>query len=419
MGSDYTKIGWENPLSPKKVLMIVNTYALDDSRVIFTATSLTRMGYQVKLLGAVRQQDKDVAGHMVVDEVDVWIMPTVSSYHPINLLREMWQLLRGKPGEFIQASSHHYTNLLSFLFLNLWLLRLGLSGQTHVVHCHDLSPLLAGWLIAAFKRTRLIYDAHENVPTMYTGRKGRMMGWLERFLVPKTDVCISAGERLERALIKRGAQRTIHIGNWKRLTDYEVNPERLTAVSKKYKLNRYKLVISLIGTLDATREIEPLLEAVRQSPNVALLIGGRGSEQDKVIAATKAPNIHWLGWIDLMEIPMYTHLSDVIYYCRTPQHFGGSYELAPAPNKLYEAFAAGKALIARRGAGEIGEILEAIPAGILLDEVTPETLKATFVRLQDENVLRSLQEGALAARKQYNWSVAEDRLRKLYSELTV
>jgi glycosyltransferase involved in cell wall biosynthesis len=88
-----------------------------------------------------------------------------------------------------------------------------------------------------------------------------------------------------------------------------------------------------------------------------------------------------------------------------------------SPNKLYEAFAAGKALIARRGTGDTSAILEKIPAGILLDDVTPDTLQEAFSRLQDQETLKEMQQAAWQARGIYNWAAAEKHLHALYARL--
>lgn len=401
----------------KTVLMVVNTYAPDDPRVIFSATSLVRMNYRVRLIGAARQRERAVLAQQTIEGVSVLLTPVVNQLKAIP--GALWAIIRGKLPTTLQADQQR-TSSISLLIFSLWVLRIGLSEAVDVVHCHDISPLPVCWLVARMRRARLIYDIHENVPTMYAGRKGRILTSLERHFVPRVDVVIAAGERLARVMPERGARQVVHVGNWKRLDDYQPDPEVLHALRQKLSLaDPTALIISHIGTLDSNRELEPLLEAAAQTPDVTLLIGGRGSEQNKVIEASKAyPNIRWLGWVDLQDIPAYTHLSTAVYYCRSPQHYGGSYELAPAPNKLYEAFAAGVPVIARRGVGEIGEILEKFPAGILLDDVTPQTIKAAFHQLRDLEVLKRLREAALAARDQFNWSVAEARLAAVYHNLT-
>ncbi|MEO1645039.1 MAG: glycosyltransferase, partial [Chloroflexota bacterium] len=131
----------------------------------------------------------------------------------------------------------------------------------------------------------------------------------------------------------------------------------------------------------------------------------------------KHDNIIWLKWIDIDDLPAYTLVADVMYYCRTEQMQGGSYALAPAPNKLYEAFAAGIPLIARRGIGEIGEILEEIPAGILLDDVNAESIKEALQLLRDPAIYAEKRQASEHARDSYNWGRAEDLLSQTYQAL--
>jgi glycosyltransferase involved in cell wall biosynthesis len=316
------------------------------------------------------------------------------------------------------ASSRQRTTALSFLFFNLWVFRIGIRSKVDIIHCHDLSPLPAGWLLSRLKRTPLIYDAHENVPTMYQGRKGRFLTRLERVLIPRVSAVISAGKRLADVMPERGARRVVYIGNWKRLEDYVPDNRRMDALRQQYGITGDSIVISYLGTIDPTREIHVLLDAVRQSPDVVLLIGGRGLLQDDVITAAQgAPNIHWLGWVDSSEIPLYSLLADAIYSVRNDRDFPELNYIAPAPHKLFESFAAGRIVIAKRGVNEMGDILEELQAGILLDEVTPKTLIAAFEQLKDPESRRALEQKALKAREQYNWNVAEERLAHLYALL--
>jgi hypothetical protein len=87
------------------------------------------------------------------------------------------------------------------------------------------------------------------------------------------------------------------------------------------------------------------------------------------------------------------------------------------PNKLFDAFVAGRAIIARKTAGEMGELLELYPAAISLEEVTSETLRAAFDVLRDRNRLRELQENASAAGREFNSEVAVRRLDSLFSDM--
>jgi glycosyltransferase involved in cell wall biosynthesis len=231
------------------------------------------------------------------------------------------------------------------------------------------------------------------------------------------------GEGLARWLRAGGARDVTVVGNWKRLDAYRPEPARVDAERRRLGLEGARLVVSYFGVLDPTREIEPLLEAVGRSPEVVLLIAGRGIIRERVMAAAQQwPNIRWLNWVPLADLPLYVQLCDAVYCCLSVDRHLHT-QLGPgnndysAPNKLFEAFAAGKAVIARRGLGEMGEILEQVRAGVLLDAVTPATLEAAFLRLQDQNELASLQREARRACARFDWSEAEARLRELYSRI--
>ncbi|MGQ9887847.1 MAG: glycosyltransferase family 4 protein [Aggregatilineales bacterium] len=405
------------------MLKLVNTSVRDDPRVVNEGMTLTQAGYEVIVLGAARQPQggepvcSDLYGMRVV------LMPVFSSKNPLRLLKALWRLVRGDIGTRTEAPDQRMTNAISLVFLNLWLMRLGLRWQFGVVHCHDAAPLPAAWLLARWRRAALIYDARESVPDLYTGTKGKLTAWMESLFVPRADAVITVGERLRSALARRGARQVVVIGNWKRLEDYALEDERVQAARQRLGLLPEQLVVVYLGTLDPTRAIGPLLQAVKQSDSVILLIGGRGMLEAEVrAAAAQCQRIRWLGWVNLTAVPLYTSLADVLYCCLRPHHenqkeLSGGNNYYSAPNKLFEAFAAGKPIIATRGVGEIGDILEQIPAGVLLDEVTPETLQGAFHRLRNPQTREALRQQALRGQKAYNWQVAEQRLLALYSDL--
>lgn len=400
--------------SAKQILMLVNTHVYDDPRVINEAVSLANNGHRIRIIGAARLEG--VPTQKPIGDIEVILTPMVSSKNPIGLIRALWMLVRGVVGDVTHVPPSRQTNLISMIFFTLWVLRLGWRFPADVVHAHDLSPLPGAWILAQWRQARLVYDSHEDAAHFYSGRKGQLMRWLEKRLIGKADVVITVGERLARDLAQRGAKRVEVVGNWKRLEDYAVSEQQLQTMQERFQLPKNGLAITYIGNLMATTyQLQPLLEAVEQCPKVTLFIGGLGNMEAQIIAAAaRCQRIHWLGWVEIADVPVYTHLASVIYCCLHPDFPQVDYV---APNKLFEAFAAGKALIARRGLGEIGEILEQIPAGILLDDVTPETLKAAFQELQNPERLKALQGASLAARDQYNWAEAERRLIAIYDQL--
>lgn len=398
-----------------KVFTVVNGYAPDDARVIFGAMSAVRLGHEVFLLGAARNSQRVVPSRQNIEGVNVVIVPVARNWR--EGIRAVWRIMFGKMDEEVQADARHQTNLISMIIFNLWLIRFGLGRSIDIVHCHDPSPLPGAWILARLKRAGFIYDAHEDAPTFYTGRKGKCIAALERFFVKRADVVITVGERLVQALQSRGARCVVHIGNWKCLQDYAIPPETIAQTRAHHGIPDDAVVISYIGTLDPSRELRPLLAALETRPDIHLVIAGRGLLMDEVIQAAKScPNIHWLGWLPLADIPRYTVCSTAVYCCLEKQEYQAkNYYLTP--NKLFEAYAAGVPLIAVRDNSELHHLLEQSGAGILLDEVSVEALHEVFDRLKQPDLLLPLRENAKQAGQKYNWSVAEERLSQVYARL--
>jgi glycosyltransferase involved in cell wall biosynthesis len=400
--------------------MLVNTFAYDDPRVIAEARTLRQAGFSVTIIGAARNTNRDVPTRGTHHDIPIILTPVVKTYHVKEILTAFWKWLRGSLEDTAPAAKFHKTNVISLLFFNLWGWRLARPLHPDVIHCHDFSPLPVAWLLAAMRHIPLIYDAHESAPDMYTGTKARLVKRAEELFLRRAAHTITVGNRLAQSLVMRGAKNITVIGNWKSRADFQTEAQQLEMECARLGLVQYNLVIAYLGTLSPSREILPLLEAVADTPDVALLIGGSGPlEEDVIRAAGEAANIFWLGWVNMLQLPLYTNLADVIYYCLAnptdPAAERNNYY--STPNKLFEAFAAGKALIALRGVGEIGDILENIRAAVILDEVTSDHLKVAFQELRNPEARQRLQQAAQQGGEQYNWQVAEKRLLELYENL--
>lgn len=400
-------------------LMLVNTHVYDDARVMLEARSLVNAGYRVSIIGAARKEGYPTQGD--VDTIHITLTPMVTDCRPVSILRTIWQLVRGDVDAGEDVMPFRLTTMLSLLMFNAWILRLGLKLKVNVIHCHDFSPLPAAWLLSRLKSIPLVYDAHENAPDLYAGWRSRWVERAERFFLSQARIVLTVGERLAQALRLRGGSPVIAIPNGKRAADWRLSPEQRSESRRRLELGKARLIVVYVGTLDPNRDIESLLTAVAQSKNVELLIGGGGLLTDQVVAfASQKANIHWLGWLPQKEVAHYTAVSDVVYQClkAAPGTHRGQHTFYALPNKLFEAFAAGRASIACRGVGEMGQILEEYEAALLLDDLTVDTLKSAFEKLQDTEELHRLQQNALAAYEVYNWNVSQERLLHAYASLT-
>ncbi len=289
------------------VSFIANFFVRDDPRVITEAISLTKVGYHVCIIGAPRLGGQKA--RETIHNIDIFNVPLVKSWNPFSLLREIWRLVRGQlvpltPGEEVINNS----KLATLLFI-FWALRLGFSIRAEVIHAHDIAQLVPSWLLASIKRTRLIYNAHDDATEYY----GRVGGLIEKRLISRADAVITVGECLAETLRNLGAREVVIVGNWKNLQDYDIAENQLEALRQKLDLAD-SLVICYFGSLEPIRYFSELLLAVEQSSGVTLLIAGRGPTAQEILTVSKrASNIRWLGWLNMVDLPLYTRLADVVF----------------------------------------------------------------------------------------------------------
>jgi glycosyltransferase involved in cell wall biosynthesis len=404
-------------VSAKHILILDYLHAYNDRRMVTQAAALVRLGYQLSVF--VTHRVGKHAPQETRDGATYHLLPLIPARDAGTLLRALGRWLRDdrrNPLPVPEQDPPLSSSLVALLFYTLWALRVGLALKIDAVYCHEHTPMPAAWLLARLKRVPLVYDEHDNREYLRIyGRSGRIAERFELLYLPRVDAVTTIGERLAAKLRTDGARDVVVVGSWKRLEEYAIPEERLTAERERLGLGRYKLVINFIATLHPIRDVEPLLQAVERSPEVALLVGGSGVLAERVQEyAARCPNIIWLGWVNSSEIPLYTHLSDVVYNCLQPVE----YDTYLMPNKLFDALAAGKAMLIRDGASEMADVVRREDCGLLLSEVTPEILINAFSQLQQPETLARLQANALAAgHERYNWAVAERNLAALFERV--
>ncbi len=377
----------------KRVLMLLTNCFEPDPRVHAEATTLLKHGYQVTVLGWDRDRKKP--SREQVDGIQV---------------------------ERIFLSSRHGRGASQIPFLvGFWLMALmkGIRRRYDIVHCHDLDTLPLGMLLGRLRGARVLFDAHESFPDMLTGNVSAglkdLLRKLETVLIKRVDALITVGELLRKEYHRRGNRKTYVVGNWKRLDDFEPLRERGYRERQRLGIPETALVITYIAWLSEERRLSALLEAVDGEAELFLIIGGEGPLRDDVRRRAEASgNILYLGHVSPDQVPLYTVAADIIYYGFDETHPNAQYS---APNKLFEALAAGKAVVTGQF-GEIGDIVSREQCGLTLPVLTAESVAAAFARLGDRKLLATFQHNALrAGRERYNWAQAARQLLRAYGEL--
>lgn len=379
--------------SSRRVLMLLANYFAPDPRVHSEARSLAQHGYQVTVLAWDRERQG--RPRETCDGIEVRRMHLRSVHN------------RGP----IQA--------LYMLAANLLMVWRGLRLRFDVVHAHDLDTLPAGFVLARLKRKPLIYDSHEDYPGMLHDVlprwATRVVSLVETLLARRADLLITVGELLRRDFEARGCGHSVVVGNWKRKDEFRLPREVGSQVRRQLNIPDSALVVCFLGSLGYERMLRPLLEAVASRPQVHVIIGGTGPELPTIQDyARRYANIHYVGFLDPPGLRANTSASDVIYIAMDTNNPNSRYT---APNKLFEAMAAGKAVISGHF-GEVQYIVSETGCGLLIKNFSaPEIAQALDMCRDGQLVARWQDKARIAGETTYMWEAAERRLLAAYEDV--
>ena len=378
---------------PKVVLMLLTNAYDPDPRVRQEALALIGMGCRVRLLA----WDRDLKA-------------------PATALME------GMEVERVYLSSAHgrgTTQIFFYAWLYLKMLWRGLRTQFDVVHCHDLDTLPLGFILGKLKRKPIVYDAHESFPDMLEGNVHRAVQsglfLLENFFIRRIDLLITVGEKLRRHFAERGARYSVVVGNWKRLGDFSRTDQQNLETRRGLGIPDGATVVVCITQLLKDRKIEELLRAADECPDVYVILGGKGILQGRIVEAAAAnPRILFVGFVSGRQIADYTCAADVVYYGFDPQNPNARFS---APNKLYEALAAGRPLLTG-DFGEIADVVRQADCGIVLPKYSAEEIQKALALLNNREIRNSMAHRAgECGRATMNWGKGEEVLYREYSNL--
>ncbi len=316
-----------------------------------------------------------------------------------------------------------YDNLVELMVKLPWawlgMLRRLLGTPFHAVHCHDLDTLPVGLFLARLKGRPCIFDAHELYSAMVSGsappRIVRGLQWLERKLVPRTDLLLTANETFGRLYREMGAPRVVVVMNTPLHEDLaHPDPARI-----RERLGLENEAICLyVGMLERSRNLDNLMEAFASMAegDPVLVLGGSGTLVDTVQArAAAAERIVFVGWIDAQEKASYLTAADIILLLDDPTYPINNLAVS---TRLLEAVALGVPVVASEGTASAEVVQkEGVGISVAYDDV-PGIRAAIHGLLSDERRRVVMVRNALrAAQERYNWDVMRERLLEAYDRL--
>lgn len=380
-------------MEKKRVLMLLPNGFDPDPRVHHEARSLVGAGYDVTILcwdRELKHRESDVVDGIKIERI------------------------------FIKSSYGRGSSQMGFLW-KFWkeALRRAPEFRPDLIHAHDFNTLPLGWKIGKKLKIPVIFDAHESYHEMLEDNVHPLIKWgiakAERYFVKRIDLLITVGSIIEEEYKIRGARKTVVVGNWKRLDAFRFTDAEQAAAREQLRIPPGKLVVSYVGYFDHSRILLPMIEAVRDDRDVFLVLGGKGRQEKEITAAMGgAENILFLGYTPPARVPLITAVSDVSYYGLEGNRGNNRFS---APNKLFEALAAGNALLTGN-LGEIGKITRDENCGVVLDNITRESVSEAFKTFREPGRIAEFKENSRRAGiEKYNWAQAEKKLFSAYAEL--
>lgn len=302
-----------------------------------------------------------------------------------------------------------------------------LDLKPDVIHAHDLDTLAAGIGIKLLLNVPLIFDAHEDAPSMWESMypNKKRIAWFirlyEKILIKFTDRVIAA-ESLYTVNMKKyyNINPTI-IMNFPDLAKFNPTLDA-SSIIKKYGLEN-KIVISQIGAIGNIRGTFETLEALQyiENNNVKLFLIGKVTKemQYKLIEIVKKYKIEdkvilLPNGIRHEDIPKYYRASDISMALLYPV----STYVTSVPTKLYESLAVGVPVIAA-DLPHIKDIIDTYEAGLCADSQDPKDIaKKLNILIADGQMRKRMgQNGWIIAGDKFNWNNSEKILLNLYANI--
>jgi glycosyltransferase involved in cell wall biosynthesis len=378
---------------PCTILMLLTNSYEPDPRVRQEALALIRMGCSVKILAWDRDLKSPVSQYMEGVEVQRVFLPSKHGRGNTQIFFYAWLYLK--------------------MFWKAW------CEPFDVVHCHDLDTLPLGFMVGKLKRKPIVYDSHESFTDMLEGsvhpRVRKALVHLENFFIRRIDLLITVGEKLRQHFVERGARHSVVVGNWKRLEEYARTDAQNLEVRRRLSIPDGALTVVCITQLLNGRKLDEFLGAIDECDDVYAIIGGKGMLEASVVErAARNPRLRYAGFVSAREIPDYTCTSDVVFYGFDPENPNARFS---APNKLFEALAAGRPLITG-DFGEIADVVRQASCGIVLPEYSVQTIRTALNTLRDANLRNTMAGNSKRfGETGMNWRKGEEILYREYCTL--
>ena len=292
--------------------------------------------------------------------------------------------------------------------------RKALEIDADIYHFHDPELILIGLLLNR-RGKRVIYDVHEDVPRQNLSKAyipalfrrpiSLMIGALEAFSAKRFDGVVTATPFINRRFLELGAN-AINVNN------YPIDSELYTAETQWEKKEK---AACYIGGIAGIRGAFEMVEAIGKTGYRLILAGDfEPGLEDQLKRLLGWRQVETLGFVDRegVRATMARSMAGMVLFYPEPNHIDAQ------PNKMFEYMSAGIPIIASNFP-LWREIVEGAKCGICVDPLNPEEIADAEVYLFEnpKEAEEMGKRGRIAVEEQYNWSMEEKKLLRLYKVL--
>jgi glycosyltransferase involved in cell wall biosynthesis len=301
---------------------------------------------------------------------------------------------------------------LFYLEYNIRLFFYLLTHKSSAFCAIDLDTLFAVGLVSVLKQKTLIFDSHEHfteVPEV-TNRKVTQWIWntIGKLFIPRAKLCYTVGPQL-----------AILLGEiYENKFDVIMNvPALVDGIDKVNEVKKDNSYIFYQGALNESRGLEQAILAMHQVKNIQLWLAGEGDLSQQLhdlVAKEKLENkVIFLGFIKPENLKDLTANAKIGLNLLEPNGLSYYYSLA---NKYFDYMQAGVPCICANFPEYIA-INNKYHCSVLVDCNIDLIANSINELLQNKILYDELKMNSLQASKNYNWSLEEQKLVKLYHHL--
>jgi len=272
--------------------------------------------------------------------------------------------------------------------------------------------------VSKIKNLPLVYDSHEyftGVPEL-NGRPFVKRVWelIERNIFPNLEYVITVSDSIAGLYQKQYGILPVVIRNLSPLSQ-SILPYR----REELKLNDSSLLLILQGGgINIDKGAEELIDAIKLTENVSLIIAGSGDVipelKRMVVKYDLSDRIKFfpaMPWKELMRLTKSSHAGVCL---EKDSNINYRYSL---PNKLFDYISAGIPVITGN-LPEISKIVSSCNCGISVPEISPEEIRNAIFRLRDNpKLLSTLMQNSVIASDILNWEKEKEKAIALYCKI--